>query len=681
MIPKTVSNITERFGTCSKDCYGSCVYIRLWNDYAKELNFQRAKPQISHPFTRGFFCSKLNERKNLLYHPQRLKHCLIRVKKKGNNEFNSIKNTSAFEIIVKKIKEINNTYGSDAIVGAFNAGNCGLISRYAPLRFFKKLGATITTGGICNEGGCAGLTHLFGTYSITNPMQILNPETKLIVVWGSNISERNNHAYALIKEAQNKGVKLIVLDSQRTVIAKQADLFIPTIPGMDHIIALIISKYILQNRLYDSEFLDKYTDFDNDLYTKIVQLNEVEFIDSLGLNLEQIFHFINLLKKYQGHTIFNIGFGVQKDIKGGNIVQLIALIQILLGNISKPGTGIIYSQSDFIKETLKPLIKYITAISLKASVPQVSLINLGKELQKKQYKMIFIYNFNPLSSLPNLNLVRKSFTRNDLFVVVQELFLNETTKYADIVIPSKFDLESYDLITPYYIPGISMNQAGPCPYPNCLSNFEFYKSISEMMGWEDSELREDDEAILNNCLNLLPTHFKKGLLSNGYNLLFNREDIPFKDKSFPTINNKINLSGLNINFGFDRVNQIRNRNKNTFFLITPPHEFHIHSQLGQINKNFSDSFKKVYISKEDMQSLDLEEGLKVLVSNQYGKGEFTVAISPSLSKGTALIYSGSPFDFKGRVNPNIYTSDIPEEMGASGAYNSAIIEIAILHEK
>ncbi|MFX0012333.1 MAG: hypothetical protein ACFE9R_18620, partial [Candidatus Hermodarchaeota archaeon] len=137
MIPKANSNFTERFGTCSKDCYGSCVYIGLWNDSAKEFKFQRAKPQISHPFTRGFFCSKLNNRKSLLYHPQRLKNCLIRVKEKGNNEFNSIKNTSAFEVIVKKIKEIKNTFGSDAIIGTFNSGNSGLVSRYAPLRFFK----------------------------------------------------------------------------------------------------------------------------------------------------------------------------------------------------------------------------------------------------------------------------------------------------------------------------------------------------------------------------------------------------------------------------------------------------------------------------------------------------------------------------------------------------------------
>ena len=677
MTLKDNSNITERYGTCSKDCYGSCVYIGLWNDYAKELKFQGAKPQKSHPFTRGFFCSKLNDRKSLLYHPQRLKNCLIRVREKGYNEFNSIKNTSAFEVIVKKIKEIKSTFGSEAIIGTFNAGNFGLISRYAPLRFFKKLGATITTGGICNEGGCAGLTHLFGTYSITNPMQILNPETKLIVVWGSNISERNNHAYALIKEAQSKGVKLIVLDSQRTVIAKQADLFIPTIPGMDHIIAVIISKYILQNRLYDSEFLDNYTDFDNDLYTKVVQFNEAEFIDSLGLNLEQIFHFINLLKKYQGHTIFNIGFGVQKDIKGGNIVQLIALIQILLGNISKPGTGIIYSQSDFIKETLKPLIKYITAISLKASVPQVSLINLGKELQKKQYKMIFIYNFNPASSLPDLNQVIEALKRTDLFVVVLDCFLNETTKYANIIIPSKFDLETYDLITPYYIPGISINHAGPCPYKNCVSNYEFFQQLACKIGLEkDPICMEDEESLFRKCLTLLPFKIQRKVMRQGFYILFENNFIPFKNLNFPTPNGHIQLENIKFNFGTEELKERLKCNSNEFLLITPSHKYYIHSQFGQLSPGYLEDFQKVFLNSSDIKNLGFKIGEKVTISNKLGFATYIVAENKQVQKGLALIYSGSPLGLEDNLNVNIFTPSTPEELGFSGAYNSAKIFIS-----
>ncbi|MEJ2279941.1 MAG: molybdopterin oxidoreductase family protein, partial [Candidatus Lokiarchaeota archaeon] len=75
----------------------------------------------------------------------------------------------------------------------------------SPLRFFNKLGATITTGGICNEAGVNALEQMFGLSSLTNPFQLINHQTKLIVVWGSNLPERNVHAYNLVKKALKNG--------------------------------------------------------------------------------------------------------------------------------------------------------------------------------------------------------------------------------------------------------------------------------------------------------------------------------------------------------------------------------------------------------------------------------------------------------------------------------------------
>ena len=67
-----------RFGTCSKDCYGSCVFEGFWNDNALEQKFIKASPMKKHPFTNGFFCPKYLRRENLLYHEERLKNPLIR---------------------------------------------------------------------------------------------------------------------------------------------------------------------------------------------------------------------------------------------------------------------------------------------------------------------------------------------------------------------------------------------------------------------------------------------------------------------------------------------------------------------------------------------------------------------------------------------------------------------------
>ena len=142
-----------RFGTCSKDCYGSCVFEGFWNDNASERKFVKASPLKKHPFTNGFFCPKYQKREDLLYHGERLKNPLIRTGPKSENNFEKVSLNKAIALIAKKIKVIQKNNNFASILGAFYAGNSGLISQYAPLRFFGMLGATITNGGICNEGG------------------------------------------------------------------------------------------------------------------------------------------------------------------------------------------------------------------------------------------------------------------------------------------------------------------------------------------------------------------------------------------------------------------------------------------------------------------------------------------------------------------------------------------------
>ncbi|MFX1315180.1 MAG: molybdopterin-dependent oxidoreductase [Promethearchaeota archaeon] len=662
-----------RFGTCSKDCYGSCVFQAIWNDSALENKFLEANPLKDHPFTNGFFCEKLNHRQELLYHNKRLRNSFIRVGPKGENIFKPIPLQNALDIIAKKVCKVTKKYGSKSIIAAFNAGNYGLVSRYAPLRFFAKLGAKITYGGICNEGGCAGLTKLFGTYSTTNPFQLRNPSTKLIIIWGSDLSNRNIHMYYLVKKVVKNGAKLVVIDSRCTQIAQESDIFIHTYPGTDHLLAQLIIKYLISSHNYDDEFLRNYVDDYNLLIDKGLLVDDRKIISQLGIDVHNINNLVKLLVENRHHTIFDVGYGVQKDYYGGRIVQTIALIQIILGNFGKPGTGLIYSQSDFNNHFNNPLLEYISQSSKYLSNPGVNLINLGHALLSKDFKMLFIYNFNPASSLPNQNLVRRSLSQEDLFIVVQELFFNETTKYADIVIPSKFDLESYDIITPYYIPGLSINEAGPCPYPDCLSNYEFFQQLAWKIGWsDDSIFQEDEKSIVKNCLKLLPSNIKEDLKNQGYYLLFNQNDIPFKDLSFPTSSGRIQLSDLYFKFGEDKLKRRLKRKENEFFLISPSLKYYLHSQLGQINHQYLEMFNNIFLTRFDIENLDLESGEQVLVLNKYARCNYIVEELNSLRTGIALIYSGSPLITK---NVNFLTPDTPEELGFSGVYNSAIVTI------
>jgi len=658
------------------------VFNGFWNDDAQEKKFIKATPLKSHPFTNGFFCPKYNRRQDLLYHSKRIKKPLLRNSKKPKNSFKITSSRKALEIISQKVTDIKESGDPKSIIGAFYSGNSGLISRYSPLRFFDKLGATITNGGICNEGGCAGLTELFGTHSVSNPFQIIDPATSLIVIWGSDLSESNIHAYFLVKQAIKNKTKLVVIDSRVTRIANKSDYFLHIYPGTEHLLAKLLNKALFKRNAHDVKFLKDNADNYLSLLSKLDNFDEKALLSQIGINFESCQELVDLLVKYKHHTLFMIGYGVQKDFFGGRIVQSIASIQILLGNLAKRGTGLIFSQSDFINPVLNPILDYIAQSTNASSLNEIPIIKLSEALSSGEYKLLFVYNFNPVSSLPNQNVFREALLMKGLFVVVLDMFLNETTKYADVVIPAKFDLESYDIIKPYYIPSLSINIGGPCPYPDCMSNYEFFQKLAQRIGYENSPVfKETEEKIFNKSLSMLPSLISKNLRSNGYHLLFTQQEIPFNNLEFPTPNHKIQLQNLSFDFGKDFLNRKFNRNLDEFVLISPSHSHLLHSQLGRLNSKYYKDFSKVFLSPEDIRTLKLNVGEKLLVSNEFGSNHYNLDELKILKPGTVLIYSGGASPNEERPSVNLFTPDVPEELGLSGAYYSTIIRIRRTYQK
>ena len=665
--------IVKRFGTCSKDCYGSCVFIGEWDDEAEEKKLLRVIPSKGHIFTRGFSCSKFSKREELIYHPDRLKHALERVGPKGTNNFKEIEIGVAIKKISQKVSKVLDEFGPESIVGSYYAGNFGLISKLSPLRFFNSIGATTTTGGICNEAGSAALKQMFGFSSLTNPFQLINDHAKLIVVWGSNLSERNLHAYALVKQALENGVKLVVIDTRKHDLADKADIFLQPFPGTEFLVAKLLISQLIKSQEYDNEFITTHLENAPEIFKIIENLDEQKILVQTGLIRSDITKICDLLKAYKHQTIFNLGFGIQKYHHGGDTVQLISLIQVLMGNIGKMGTGIIYDQGSFSDYYMNPIKQYITKMPDLIVDKEIKLIDLGWVLNSSKYKMLFVYNFNPASSLPNLNLVRKTFSREDLTIIVLDPFFTETTKYADFVIPSKLGVENYDIYAPYYVPGVSINEAGPCPYKNCLTNYEFFQKLACNLGLK-ADFQENQETIFKKCIELLPKNIKRNVINQGYYIQFRENEIPLKDIFSLTSNKKIfiNTKILSENPFIPEL-----KDPNEFYLISPSHKNYIHSQFGQINKINLQDFDRIFLHPLDIQKLNLNKETSVLVSNRYGQAEYLLGESDQLRQGVALIYSGSPLSSTIGSNVNLFTPQDPEKSRLSGSYNSATIKISI----
>lgn len=675
-LKKYIENV-KRYGTCSKDCYGSCVFIGEWNDQAPEKKLLSAKPSKNHPLTNGFFCPKFNHREELLYHPDRLKSALVRSGPKGSNSFKKISLESALNLISEKLITIEEKFESSSILAAFYAGNSGLISQFSPIRFFGKLGATITTGGICNEAGNHALSQMFGNYSTTNPFQIINPNNKLIVIWGSNLADRNNHAYSLVKKAIKNSSTVVVVNPIKTKLAENATLHLQPFPGSDYLIAKYVLNKILEAEKYDRDFLVKHVDNYNIVFTEVEKIDENKIFHHTGLTRKSLEAFTELLLEFQHKTLFIVGFGPQKYFYGGKNLSTIALIQILLGNFGKPGTGFIFSQSGFSKEFSSSLMNYIALPHLYLPYNSIPLVTLGSSLSSNKFKMLFVYNLNAASSLQNQTILRKSLSREDLYVVVLDMFLNETTKYADIVIPAKFDLECDDFVIPYFTPGISINQGGPCPYSDCLSNYEFFQLLARKIRLEDNTLfQETQEEIFEKCTGLLLPEVQQSLKLNGYYIPFGVNDIPYEDLNFPTFNGKIQIKGSNLKLFDPKLDFLLHRSQNEFYLLSPAHKYYIHSQMGEIHKEFENVFGKIFLNPYDIELSNLKLNEEVLVSNKFGEAKFILDQNYNLKSGIALIYSGLPFADSKYENVNFFTPEKSEESELSGAFFSVTVRLS-----
>ncbi|MHA1648311.1 MAG: molybdopterin-dependent oxidoreductase [Promethearchaeota archaeon] len=672
----------KRWNTCSKDCYGSCVFRSTWDDSIPERKMIGATPVKDHPFTQGFFCPKFSKRSEILYNSERIKSILLQSGKKGNiDSFNTLQKISeynAWNLLLDKLEENIRKFGPESILIASYAENQGFLSMNSSLRFGRFFKIAETYGGICNEGGNAGLAKIFGNYTTTNPLQVKDPECNLIVVWKSNLSENNNHMYKLVCDAQKRGAKVVVIDSRKTGIAKRADFYLQPKFMQDHQVANLILKILQDINGFNRDFINHNVESFESIEKQLKQIQIRDLLKDTGLSFKKCQDLAELLIKNRDHTMILVGYGVNKDFFGGRMVQAIALLQIALGNFGKPGTGLVYSQSGYRPDLFQSLFELVTLENEYPPKKQYDLVRLAEVLEEGKIKCLIISNFNPVSSLPNRNRLEFALLRSDLFTVVCDIYPSSTMEFANMVFPMKYDVETWDLIKSYYIPGISINEAGPCPYPACISNHDFFmqlgrklgnrlklpESVLELFDIGESELVEQ---ILEKC----PQDVASNIKSDGYHLFVNEKTILNPELKFPTDSGKIELSSIKFKFLPSPIQSIIGK----FRLYSPNHPRFLHSQLGVLNKSVFNDFQKVFVSPEDFSTLKVVINEKVRVSNQNGAGDFYIQPDSNLHSGIALIYSGGPIRKLGSPHVNIFTPDVPEELGHSGSYDSAFVKI------
>src|SRR3981081_4255537 len=228
---------TEKASVCPLDCPDTCsLSVTVADDQVVGVRGSKV-----NPITHGAVCAKVaNYYPEFVHGPNRLRHPLKRVGARGAGEFEQISWDVALDTIHRRVTDVIDRYGPQALLPLNYAGPHGMLAGDSmSLRFFHRIGASLLSRSpLCGGIRSAAYSGTFGATPGT-PLQQVS-KSKLIIVWGNNATTCNLHLMRQINAAKRDGAKLVVIDPRRVKVAEQAHLHLPVRPGTDVVLAWAI---------------------------------------------------------------------------------------------------------------------------------------------------------------------------------------------------------------------------------------------------------------------------------------------------------------------------------------------------------------------------------------------------------------------------------------------------------
>ena len=484
-------------GACPQDCPDTCAMIYDVEDG----KLTKVTGNKAHPITRGGLCVKLKDFAEHHYNPDRILYPMRRVGEKGSGQFERISWDEALTEIRDRWTGIIDEFGSDAIMPYNYLGHEGTINGLlVGDAFFNKLGSTVAEKTFCASGSSTAWLMTVGPSGGVDPESFAH--SKYIVLWGVNTMTTNLHHWPIIQEAREKGAKVVVIDPVSTRTAKAADQHIAIRPGTDAALALGMMNVIINEGLTDDEYIAEHTHGYEELKARVLSEYSVErCADITGIPADVIREFAREYAKTKGQAI-RLGVALERNHNGGQAIRAITSLSGLVGAWRYPGGGVLemplwefplnfdhISRPDFIKPGTRV----------------INLTRIGEALTEpvdgKPLKSLMVYNANPMSQAPEQNKIREGLMREDLFVVCSELFMTDTAKYADILLPACMQAEQEELMFSWGHFYFTYNHKAIEAPGETVPNTELFRRLAKVMGFEEDFWQRDDTQLIKDYVN------------------------------------------------------------------------------------------------------------------------------------------------------------------------------------
>lgn len=410
----------------------------------------------------GHTCLKGRYAFKFYNHKDRLRTPLIR----KNGELVPCTFEEAYDFVESKLKKIKSEFGGDAIAG-LSSSRCTNEENYLMQKFIRAVIGTNNIDGcarVCHSPTALGMQRVFGTGAATNSIDDLK-DTNCVMIIGANPTEAHPVTGARIKQEVMKGTKLIVLDPRVTTMARYSDYHIQLRPGTNVAILNMFCYYLITENCVDDSFVKNRTNGYEEFKTKILKLDLDQIEEISGVQRELVRKAAICYGNSNNAMSFH-GLGVTEHFQGTKTVMLIAQIAAMTGNIGRRGVGVnplrgqnnVQGLADMgvqphqgagYRDLLKPGVNEIYSEHYGVDIPKepgLKIPHMFDAAVEGKLKAMWVIGEDPAQTDPNTIYVKKALNALDL-LVVQELFLTETAKMADVVFPGASFLEKNGTFT------------------------------------------------------------------------------------------------------------------------------------------------------------------------------------------------------------------------------------------
>lgn len=404
----------------------------------------------------------------------------------SDSDFVPVDWNTALDLVADRLATTITEHGSDSFAGLASA-RCTNEENYL---FQKLVRATIGTNNVdhcarlCHASSVTGLGMAFGSGAMTNPIRDIR-DADCILITGSNTAESHPVIGYEVVRAVKKGATLIIIDPRRVPLADHATLFLRPAPGTDGYIFLAMAHVILREGWADQVFIDQrtenFTEFAASLATYTPELAELqsgvpaELIEQAARSYalgernfpepnpkskigdpEQVY-----LKSDRGRSTILYAMGITQRSNGTDLVLTLANLALLTGQIGKPSTGVnpLRGQSNVqgacdmgALPNVLPGYQPVADNEKRRGVADawqledlpatsgLTVVEMMHAAVEGKLRTMWIMGENPMLSDPNIQHVEQALRSLD-FLVVQDIFMNETAQLAHVVLPAASSLE------------------------------------------------------------------------------------------------------------------------------------------------------------------------------------------------------------------------------------------------